>query len=159
VALEKPQSRYQRLVLSQSSRPLPTDVPVMNMLNFQTITLFAVLTCLQAAAVETVTAGECRACRGPFGGKTMPREDTGCGPRYWGAFWDEPNCPDPCDCRNQWRGGPFQSPSLDLLAPWQLPPGRGFWSPQQCGYATEGHCHTCGQSWWPHWVKQGWFAD
>jgi hypothetical protein len=60
--------------------------------------------------------------------------DCGCGPRYWGAVHDEPWCPDPCDACARWRGcnGVRQQP--EMLAPWQLPPGRGFAPAQQFGW-------------------------
>ncbi len=115
---------------------------------FQLCLLLTILFCSSGQLLRTTSAGECNACRGPYGGKTPPCDDTGCGPRYWGAFCDEPFRPDPCNCRNEWAGGCFQSPSLDLLAPWQMPPGKGFWSPKQCGYATEHTCQTCGPRGW-----------
>jgi len=60
--------------------------------------------------------------------------DCGCGPRYWGAVHDEPWCPDPCDACGRYRGcnGARQAP--EMLAPWQLPPGRGFTPPRQLGW-------------------------
>jgi hypothetical protein len=60
--------------------------------------------------------------------------DCGCGPRYWGAVHDEPWCPDPCDACARYRGcnGARQAP--EMLAPWQLPPGRGFTPPQKLGW-------------------------
>ena len=66
-----------------------------------------------------------------------------CGPRYHGAVHEGPNRPDPCDSCNRWRGcdGGRQFP--DMLAPWQMPPGRGFRSPEQMGWRG-GPCTTCG---------------
>lgn len=123
------------------------------------IVLVALLICSLGQFVSTASAGECRKCKGPYGGKTSPCGDTGCGPRYWGAFCDEPFSPDPCNCRNEWAGGCFQSPSLDLLAPWQMPPGKGFWSPKQCGYATECACQTCGPKGLLHCFKPRYWLD
>ncbi len=131
----------------------------MKLFALQRIVLIAVLICSLGQFVCSATAGECRKCKGPYGGKTSPCGDTGCGPRYWGAFCDEPFHPDPCNCRNEWAGGCFQSPSLDLLAPWQMPPGKGFWSPKQCGYTTECACHTCGPRGWLHCLKPRYWLD
>ena len=130
--------------------------PISDCMNTSMLRIVMLLSLL-AAGIGSATAGDCRACRGPYGDKTMPCEDTGCGPRYWGAVFEEPNCPDPCNCRNEWVGGGFKAPSLDLLAPWQMPPGKGFWSPEQCGYATEGHCQTCGPRGWLHACKPRWW--
>jgi len=157
--LAKPQNWYERLAFAKPHQPKLADTfPMRTSIQRLTASCGA-LACLIGLTMQLAAAGECRACRGPYGGKTMPCEDTGCGPRYWGAFWDEPNCPDPCDCRNQWRKGQFKSPSLDLLAPWQMPPGKGFWTPEQCGYATEGHCHSCGHGWCPNWLKPSWWMN
>ena len=159
VALAKPENRYQRLAFARPHHRKSTDIQSMKTTTQRLTVLCVILTGLFGLALQVAAAGECRDCRGPYGGKTTPCGETGCGPRYWGAFWDEPNCPDPCDCRNEWRGGQFKSPSLDLLAPWQLPPGKGFWTPEQCGYATEGHCHSCGHSWCPRWLTPSWWLD
>ena len=159
VALAKPENRYQRLAFARPHHRKSTDILSMKTTTQRLTVLCVILTGLFGLALQVAAAGECRACRGPYGGKTTPCGETGCGPRYWGAFWDEPNCPDPCDCRNEWRGGQFKSPSLDLLAPWQLPPGKGFWTPEQCGYATEGHCHSCGHGWCPRWLTPRWWFD
>ena len=70
--------------------------------------------CSSGQFLCSANAGECSKCKGPYGGKTSPCGDTGCGPRYWGALCDEPFHPDPCNCRNKWTGGCSQSPSLDL---------------------------------------------
>ncbi|MCX7416060.1 MAG: hypothetical protein NTY25_06180, partial [Planctomycetia bacterium] len=76
-------------------------------------------------------------------GVESPCGDTGCGPRYRGAVHEEPNCPDPCDACNRWRGCNGAREMPDMLAPWQLPPGRGFQSPAQTGYAVGGPCPEC----------------
>jgi hypothetical protein len=85
--------------------------------------------------------GPCAGCRQHGGGRDYGT--TGCGPRYWGAVYEDPHCVDPCDSCGRWRGcnGARQLP--DMLAPWQLPPGRGFLSGEQVGYAP-GPCRSCG---------------
>jgi hypothetical protein len=89
--------------------------------------------------------GQCAACGpcGGAGGATTPYGDTGCGPRYCGAKHDEPWRPDPCDACNRWRGcnGAHERP--DMLAPWQLPPGRGFRTAADVGYAGNGSGGPC----------------
>ena len=79
--------------------------------------------------------------RDPGGGRARVR-----GPRYWGAVHDEPWCPDPCDLCGRWRGCHGTPPKLEKFAPWQLPPGRGFMSGADVGYAAPncGECQTCG---------------
>ena len=96
-----------------------------------------VAACVPAGAIAAGHA--CRGCRGA----TTPCGDTGCGPRYHGAVHEEPNTPDPCDACNRWRGCNGVRQSADMLAPWQLPPGRGFQSPEQVGW-WGGPCRTCG---------------
>lgn len=85
------------------------------------------------------TCGPC----GGAGGAVTPYGDTGCGPRYCGAKHDEPWTPDPCDACNRWRGcnGAYERP--DMLAPWQLPPGRGFQTAADVGYAGNGGGGPC----------------
>jgi hypothetical protein len=99
------------------------------------------LATLLAAPAFAGEAFRCRTCAPGYGG--MPYGNTGCGPRYWNARHDEPNCPDPCDACNRWRScnGVTQGP--DMLAPWQMPPGRGFMTAEQVGYDTRPWCHEC----------------
>lgn len=87
-------------------------------------------------------------CRPTTGGAKTPCGDTGCGPRYWNAVHDEVWLPDPCDACNRWYGcnGARQMP--DMLAPWQLPPGRGFMSAEDVGYRAPGPCTTCRPGCW-----------
>lgn len=73
-----------------------------------------------------------------------PYGDTGCGPRYCMP----PTHIDPCDSCNRWRGCNGVREMPDLLAPWQLPPGRGFRSAEQVGYDTRGTCQECLASRW-----------
>lgn len=87
----------------------------------------------------------CQTC-GPCGGAahaSTPYGDLGCGPKYCGAVHDDPCGVDPCDSCNRWRGcnGARQSP--DMLAPWQLPPGRGFQTAAQVGYDGTGGGGIC----------------
>jgi hypothetical protein len=99
---------------------------------------------LPAPAAELLkkTCGNCGPCGGA-GGAVTPYGDTGCGPRYCGAKHDEPWTPDPCDACNRWRGcnGAYERP--DMLAPWQLPPGRGFQTAADVGYAGNGGGGPC----------------
>ncbi len=99
---------------------------------------------LPAPAAELLkkTCGNCGPCGGA-GGAVTPYGDTGCGPRYCGAKHDEPWTPDPCDTCNRWRGcnGAYERP--DMLAPWQLPPGRGFQTAADVGYAGNGGGGPC----------------
>jgi hypothetical protein len=95
----------------------------------------------------TMTAeagGACHGCRATAGGMTMPCGDTGCGPRYWGAKHEQSR-PDPCDACNRWRGCNGAREMPEQLAPWQLPPGRGFQPAEALGYRV-GPCRTCGPS-------------
>jgi len=84
-------------------------------------------------------ADHCRACGGTAAGMSTPYGDTGCGPRYC----KPPTYPDPCDGCNRWRGCNGVREMPDMLAPWQLPPGRGFQTAAQLGYAPGGTCTDC----------------
>jgi hypothetical protein len=81
-------------------------------------------------------------CHDTAGGTTTPCGDTGCGPRYCGEK-HEPSRPDPCDCCNRWVGCNGERQPPDMLAPWQLPPGRGFQGAADVGYHAE-PCGPCG---------------
>jgi hypothetical protein len=98
---------------------------------------------LPAAAAELKKP--CHSCGpcGGAGGAVTPYGDTGCGPRYCGAKHDELCGPDPCDACNRWRScnGAHERP--DMLAPWQLPPGRGFQTAAEIGYAGNGGGGAC----------------
>jgi hypothetical protein len=97
-----------------------------------------------ALAVTAEAGGACHACRGGMAGATTPCGDTGCGPRYCGEK-HEPSRPDPCDACNRWRGCNGAREMPEMLAPWQLPPGRGFQPAAAFGYRA-GPCRTCGPS-------------
>ncbi|MFM7033611.1 MAG: hypothetical protein ACKOYJ_00230 [Planctomycetia bacterium] len=99
-----------------------------------------------AAGSDAVAGGfskafHCKSCGCGAGGS--PYGNTGCGPRYWGAVPEEGWCPDPCDRCARWRGCHGAGPGLDMLAPWQLPPGRGFMNAEQMGYDTRHGCDRC----------------
>ena len=76
-------------------------------------------------------------------GETTPCGSEGCGPRWWGPRSAEPCAPDPCDTCNRWHDCYGRSRGPDLLAPWQLPPGRGFMAPADVGYISENPCDDC----------------
>jgi len=109
--------------------------------------LLAAAWCLAMAG--TTAAAElkkpCQTCApcGGAGGAVTPYGDTGCGPRYCGAKHDQPWTPDPCDACNRWRGcnGAHERP--EVLAPWQLPPCRGFQTAAEIGYAGNGGGGPC----------------
>lgn len=87
----------------------------------------------------------CQSC-GPCGGaahQSTPYGDMGCGPRYCGAVHDDPCGVDPCDSCNRWSGCNGARQAADMLAPWQLPPGRGFQSAAQLGYDGGGGGGIC----------------
>jgi hypothetical protein len=88
-------------------------------------------------------------------GQKPPCGSTGCGPRYCGEK-HEPSCPDPCDACNRWRACNGVGEMPDMLAPWQLPPGRGFQSPEAFGYRT-GPCAECRASCWSCWLPRAWW--
>lgn len=87
-----------------------------------------------AVASLASAGGPCGRCGGTAAGLESPCGETGCGPRYWGAVHDEPPWPDPCDACGRWIGCNGARQGQELLAPWQLPPGRGFTPPGQLGY-------------------------
>ncbi|NBW95916.1 MAG: hypothetical protein EBR28_04080 [Planctomycetia bacterium] len=102
----------------------------------------AALACLVAAGARAGDSGRCSRCSPHAAGMETPYGDTGCGPRYCGAK-HEPSCPDPCDACNRWHGrnGAVEGP--EMLAPWQLPPGRGFVTAEHMGYDTRPRCFPC----------------
>lgn len=112
--------------------------------------------CLVAVVAGVASAGDhprhaakgCGPC-GTAGGAVTPYGDTGCGRRYCGAKHDEPWTPDPCDSCNRWRGCNGAHESAELLAPWQLPPCRGFRSAADVGYAGNGGGGPCLECWSP----------
>ena len=102
-----------------------------------------------ALAPRSAEAWPCRNCGPQPGfltsdaGATTPCGSEGCGKRFWGPRAEEPCGPDPCNNCNRWRDCNGVSRGPDLLAPWQLPPGRGFMAPSEVGYVTEDPCNEC----------------
>ena len=101
----------------------------------------AIIVCHMPAA----PAGDHAGCPPTAGGAAWCGPQ--CGPRYRGEIF-EPSRPDPCDACGRWRGCNGLRESPDMLAPWQLPPGRGFQSAAQVGYDEGcGRCRSCGPRW------------
>ena len=103
------------------------------------------------------SAGDCWSGCGSFlfgcgscGG--LAATDCGCGPRYWGEK-DERGPPDACDGCARWRDCHGSMPTPEWLAPWQLPPGRGFRGGAAVGYqpAACGDCSPAGGCGWKLW--------
>ena len=113
------------------------------------LTMLAAALFLTSCMGGMILADEaCRECCPKARQLQSPCGDTGCGPMYHGAVHEEANCPDPCDGCNRWYGCNQARELPDLLAPWQLPPGRGFQWPSQLGYAS-GPCRECRPRLWP----------
>ena len=102
------------------------------------------------AAIASAGGPPCGRCGGTAAGTTYPCRDHGCGPRYCGPeHWR-----DPCDGCGRWVGCNGQRQGPEMLAPWQLPPGRGFTKAADVGYgpvigvcgegAACGDCGPCG---------------
>jgi hypothetical protein len=138
------------------------------MRNHVLILVTSFLAGIVAAAVASAGGHHCGRCGGTAAGESYPYGDLGCGPRYCGP-WHGP-C-DPCDACGRWVGcnGARQGP--EMLAPWQLPPGRGFTKPADLGYQRPigvcgegGPCEEC-VSCQPHdgvgrgrgWLRPSWF--
>jgi hypothetical protein len=102
---------------------------------------------LLVGASAACAGGPCRGCGDTAAGQEYQCRDGGCGPRYFGAVFEELPWKDPCDC----QGNRCDVPQgLDMLAPWQLPPCRGFTPPKHLGYGptqgvcdNPGKCHPC----------------
>jgi hypothetical protein len=91
------------------------------------------------AAMASAGGHHCGRCGGTAAGTTYPCRDAGCGPRYCGPeHWQ-----DPCDGCGRWIGCDGSRQGTDMLAPWQLPPGRGFTKPSDLGY--ERPIGVCGE--------------
>jgi hypothetical protein len=100
-----------------------------------------------ALASAAIAGDGCRICVGAAAGAEVPCGDSGCGPRYWGAVFEELPWRDPCDCSGK-RKDVYQG--VELLAPWQAAPCRGFVPPRHMGYSPTigvcddpGTCHPC----------------
>lgn len=111
--------------------------------------------------VGSLAAGAAAARAGGHGGRcgdaafaTTPCGDLGCGPKVYGPFHEPVGPRDPCDACARWRGCNGTGGGLDMLTPWQLPPGRGFQPPSACGYASRG-CGSCAGG-CRHWFPTFW---
>jgi len=122
------------------------------------------------AAVAVAGGHHCGRCGGTEAGTPYPYGDMGCGPRYCGPeHWR-----DPCDACGRWIGGHGSRQPPEMLAPWQLPPGRGFTPPAALGYQRPigvcgegapcgpcqagGECHACGpRHGWGRLLPSAWF--
>lgn len=104
-----------------------------------------------AAAVTGGIAGAggpCGACRA--GG--TPYDGTGCGPKVYGPVREPFGPIDQCDACARFRGCNGYRQLPEMLAPWQLPPGRGFQPPEAFGYHAGpcDECESCGpRGGWP----------
>jgi len=143
--------RFRRGQSGGSRSGSPTETTGMKSTFHRCVMLLLVGCGIAAAALPAVASelrkgcGPCATC-GPCGGAAgtvTPYGDTGCGPRYCGAKHAEPWSPDPCDACNRWRGCNGVREQPDMLAPWQLPPGRGFQTAAEVGYAGNGGGGAC----------------
>jgi hypothetical protein len=99
----------------------------------------------------TVDAGwPCFGCRETAGGSSYGA--TGCGPRVYGPCHEPVGPIDQCDACARFAGCEGYRQTPEWLAPWQLPPGRGFRPPEAFGYLP-GPCADCAacapRSGWP----------
>ena len=113
-------------------------------------TIGGVILAVVATASAARAGGPCHACRGGAGGETYGH--TGCGPKVYGPCREPVGPIDQCDLCARFAGcdGYHQRP--EMLAPWQLPPGRGFQPPEAVGYLSGvcGECVDCGpRGMWP----------
>ncbi|MFM7107684.1 MAG: hypothetical protein ACKOZU_03640 [Planctomycetaceae bacterium] len=86
-----------------------------------------------------VAGDRCPVCRGVGG---APYRGTGCGPKVYGPVREPVGPIDQCDACGAFHGCDGYRQLPDLLAPWQLPPGRGFQPPEAFGYLS-GPCAEC----------------
>ena len=86
-----------------------------------------------------VAGGPCPLHRG-VGGQVYA--GSGCGPRVYGPVREPVGPIDQCDACATFRGCNGYRQLPELLAPWQLPPGRGFQPPECFGYRA-GPCTEC----------------
>jgi hypothetical protein len=82
-------------------------------------------------------------------------DDTGCGPRVYGPCHEPVGPVDQCDACARFSGCEGYRQRPEILAPWQLPPGRGFQPPENFGYLPTAcaECAACGPrgQWLRHW--------
>lgn len=111
--------------------------------------LVAVIATVAVMGGAAVAGGWCHDCRGTASGESY--DGTGCGPRVYGPAHEPVGPIDQCDACARFAGREGYRQTPELLAPWQLPPGRGFRPPEAFGYWT-GPCGDCAPRWawsWP----------
>lgn len=118
------------------------------------VTVGVVLLAVVGNRTSVEAGGPCREC----GGATAAHEPytgSGCGPRVWGPCHEPVGPIDQCDACARFRGCNGYRQMPEWLAPWQLPPGRGFQPPEAHGYHPGpcAECAACGPSaaWWRGW--------
>ena len=112
-----------------------------------------------ACLVVVVTAAlaeagwPCFGCRDTAGGTSYGCR--ACGPRVYGPCHEPVGPVDQCDACARFAGCEGYRQQPEMLAPWQLPPGRGFRPPEAFGYRSGpcGDCADCGacgpRGFWP----------
>lgn len=88
-----------------------------------------------AVAGSPCHAGRCSAAGSTYDGGA-------CGPRVYGPCHEPVGPIDQCDACARFAGCEGYRQTPEMLAPWQLPPGRGFQPPEAFGYRT-GSCDEC----------------
>ncbi len=108
------------------------------------VALAIVFAVMAGGAVAGGRCRDCAGCRDAAGGS--PYGTTGCGPRVYGPCHEPVGPRDQCDACGRFAGCEGYRQLPDMLAPWQLPPGRGFRPPEAFGYLSGpcSECATCG---------------
>jgi len=115
---------------------------------FLTVAAALVITAVSGARAEAGWpwhAARCQSGGTPFAG-------TGCGPRVYGPCHEPVGPIDQCDACARFSGCEGYRQRPEMLAPWQLPPGRGFQPPEALGYVPEpcAECAACApRGGWP----------
>lgn len=110
---------------------------------------FGVAILVASMGVTAVAGWPCPVARSA-GGETFA--GSGCGPRVYGPCHEPVGPIDQCDACARFRGCHGYRQLPELLAPWQLPPGRGFQPPEALGYLPDSSadCAACGsRGAWP----------
>lgn len=97
-----------------------------------------------------LAGGHCHACRGSAAHAAF--DGPVCGPRVYGPCHEPVGPIDQCDACARFAGCEGYRQMPELLAPWQLPPGRGFRPAESFGYMSGpcGECAACApRGWWP----------
>ena len=105
------------------------------------VTVGVVLLAVAGNGTSSEAGGPCHACRGATAAHE-PYTGSGCGPRVWGPCHEPVGPIDQCDECARFRGCNGYRQMPEWLAPWQLPPGRGFRPPEAHGYQP-GPCAEC----------------